>query len=212
MIIMGVDAGLVAPGIAIVSTSDEKPVGSILLAECFQPEWKMDKTGHKADIRKTDQDAWRIRQIVNKLLTVANQFKPDVIVAELPTGGAKSSSAIRGMAYSTSMTIAFLEALQFYNKDTLIYPIVKDWPSEVVCITPNENKKGGTGKLKWDVDIEQGKWEIMVAIGKIWPDFKWPVKKNKPLEVDDGKAWAAADALSCIATYLRRNKILPASA
>ena len=201
MVIFGVDAGLTAPGFAVVETSDDNPVGKILLAECFIPEWKLDGDGKKAKIRKTDQDAWRIRQIVNRMFTIALQYKPEVIVAELPTGGAKSGGAIRGMAFSTSMTISFLEALEVFDQKT--------WPNEVVTITPNENKKGGTGKLKWDIEIEQGKWEIMVAIDKIWPGIAWPRKKRLKTEFDDGLCWAMADALSCIATYLRRKGVLP---
>ena len=201
MVIYGIDAGLTAPGFAIVETSEEKPVGEVRHKECFVPEWVLDEKGRKANIRKTDQDAWRIAQIFNRMYELAVQFKPDVIVAELPTGGAQSGGAIRGMAFSTAMTISFLEAIKIAK-----YP---GWPTEMITITPNENKKGGSGRIKWDVPIEQGKWEIFTAIDKIWPGQKWPMKKRHKTEYDDGLCWAMADALSCIATYLRRKGTLP---
>ena len=203
MVIYGIDAGLTSPGFAIVETSEDKPIGEIKHAECFIPEWKeaeKDVKGRKIHIRKTDQDSWRIAQIFNRMDAIAKQFKPDVIIAELPTGGAQSGGAIRGMAFSTAMTVCFLEAIKTDNSI---------WPTEIITITPIENKKGGTGRLVWDIPIEQGKWEVFTAIDKIWPGYKWPMKKRHKTEYDDGVCWAMADALSCIATYLRRNGKLP---
>jgi hypothetical protein len=208
MVIYGIDAGLTAPGFAVVETSEEKPIGEIRHVECFIPEWKLNDKGRKAQIRKTDQDSWRIRQIVKRMFELAIQYKPDVIIAELPTGGAQSGGAIRGMAFSTAMTVAFLESLETF-KDYYLNVHNKNWPTEVVTITPIENKKGSTGRLKWDVPIEQGKWEIMTAVDKIWPGIEWPRKKRLKTEYDDGLCWGMADSLSCVATYLRRKGTLP---
>jgi Holliday junction resolvasome RuvABC endonuclease subunit len=194
MRIMGLDAGLTAPGFAVVETSEENLVGKIIHTECFIPEWD------KSILKKTEQDVWRVSQIVKRVWTIVRQLDVNTIVAELPTGGAKSAGAIKGMAYSTSMTATAIEALKFFEPNRIM---------EVVFITPLENKKGGTGKKKWDIEIEQGKWEIMSSIRGIWPevDTLWPKKKKKPQEVDDGLCWAISDALSCIATYLRKRGV-----
>jgi hypothetical protein len=206
MIIFGIDAGLTAPGFAVVETSDKNETGKVLLAECFIPEWKKDANGKVAKLKKTEHDAWRIGQIVRRMLYITEEYKPEVIVAELPTGGAKSGGAIRGMAYSTAMTVSTIEAMLFYGKNPT------HWINEIVYISPLENKKGGTGQLKWHADENQGKWDVFVAITKIWPDVKWPMKKKPKTEHDDAKCWAIADALSCVATFLRKYaKSLPPS-
>lgn len=199
MIIMGVDAGLTAPGFAIVETSATCPLGKVLVAECFIPTVKRGRNigGKVFKLRKTDFDAERICQITGRMFDLALQYKPEAIIAELPTGGAKSGAAIRGMAFSTAMTVSFTQALKSLVPNA-------GWPTTVEFITPIDNKKGSTGMAKWDVETEQGKWCVFNAVSRIWPYCKWPHKKTHPTEIDDGKAWAMADGLSCIATYLRK--------
>jgi Holliday junction resolvasome RuvABC endonuclease subunit len=190
MTILGIDAGLTAPGFAVVARNCDNLTGDVLMAECFIPK-------HDKNLaRKTDRDADRIRQIVSKIFELVYVYKPTVIVAELPTGGSKSGAAARGMAYSVAMTVSALCAV------TRFIPT----PIEIVYITPMENKKGSTGKVKWDVETDQGKWEVLQAVKAIWPNVIWP-QKRKSIEIDDAKCWAIADALSTIATYLRRKGV-----
>lgn len=204
-IIIGIDAGLTSPGVSVIETAETNPTGSVLLSECFIPEMnRRDAKGKIIKVKKTEQDTYRIGQIVRHILDICKKYNPEIIVVELPTGGARSAKAIRGMAFSTAMTVAALEALEYYRKGDPDFILAK-----VIYITPMANKKGGSGHLKWNIPIEQGKWEVMNGVKAIWPDVQWPMKRNRPTEYDDGKCWAMADSLSCIATYLRRQGVLP---
>ena len=192
---MGIDAGLTSPGFSVVETSAEFPVGKVVLSECFVPKWIMAANGKVAKVGKTKQDAYRIGQITRRLLDIVKKHSPDVIIAELPTGGAKSGAAIRGMAFSTAMTVAALEAVAYYDQ--------AGEPKKVVYISPIDNKKGSTGKKTWDVAPEQSKLAVYKSIDAIWPGIAWPMQKRKKTNLDLGPCFAMADSLSCIATYLR---------
>ena len=189
MIIMGVDAGLTSPGFSIVDLATNTPVHY----ECFIPE--MPDSG-----RKTEKDAGRIGQIVTRMLNLIQQHRPEVIVAELPHGGAKSAAAIKGMAFSTSMTVAALTA---FNWGWLRHGWQVD-PPKIVYITPTQNKKGALGVAKLPRGEDQiDKWDIYRAVKDRWPTVVWPLKLRGPNkgQLDDGKVWAIADALACVMTY-----------
>lgn len=187
MIIFGIDAGLTGPGLAVASVTNTTK--KVLHAECFIP------SDYHTIKRVSEQDFNRVQQIVRHTWSLCHRFQPHVVIIELPTGGAKSAGAIRGMAYSISMNAAIVEGLpNFLQK-----------PAIIELITPLENKKGGTNVTKWKVPIEQGKWEIVAAMTNQWPGVNWPRKKRNPVEYDDAKAWAIADALSCISTFLLKH-------
>lgn len=194
--IFGVDAGLGAPGFSVIDFKSLSST-SVLLAECFIPSCK--KTGSK-----TTFDRERIEQITGRIFQIVLALRPNIIVAELPTGGSKSGAALRGMAFATAMTATAIKALQ------VLRPEIME-SVEICYITPNQNKKGATGKIKWDVEIEQGKWEVMQAVKAIWPSVQWPMKKKRGLDhlvLDDTKCWGISDSLACCATWLREKKLI----
>jgi Holliday junction resolvasome RuvABC endonuclease subunit len=192
MICFGWDTGLCLPGLALVETAPTSKFGKVIHAEAFQP-----KAINTEDKYKSAIDAERISQILIRVWKLVDEYKPDVIVAELPTGGAKSASAIRGMAYSTSSATSIISALRYFKPS---------YTFQYVPITPLQNKKGSNldyKRSRGKEDSEQSKWEVLSSVSKIWPDFEFPKKKKNPTELDDAKAWAIADSLSCILTYLR---------
>lgn len=188
-VIFGIDAGLTAPGFAVVDLSTGG-YGTVLLAECFIP----DVSGEGKTV--TDFNAQRIGCIVNRILAIYLRYKPGVVVAELPTGGSKSGQAARGMAFSVAMTVSALASIKTLTGDRF----------QVCYITPHQNKKGAASGGKVVRDEGQSKWEVLTQMQEIWK-IDWPHKKRKSLrhELDDGKCFAIADALSTIATYLRRD-------
>ena len=196
MRLFGIDAGFCTTGFSVVDFDESQPTFSsgVLHAECFIPE-----RPNKLTASKTLSDVTRVEQTTLRLIDLCLRYLPDVVVVELPTGGAKSSGAMRGMAYATAMTCAALFALK------KLTPI---WTPEFEFITPNANKKGATGLRVWNVEVAQGKWEVFVAVKAIWPNVNWPVKRGKrAAEYDDAKCWAIADSLACVATYLRRKGV-----
>lgn len=201
--IIGWDTGLTSPGIAVVKITDLKPIGDVLMAECFQPKFPEDTATN------TESATYRIAQITERIIHLCDLYEPHVIVAELPTGGAKSSSAVRGMAFSTATTAATLTAVVHYRRKAGMTVI-----PEIVYITPNANKKGSTGLKTWNIPPELSKSEVMTAVANIWPGIAWPRKKNRKgietADLDDSKCWAISDSLSCIATYLRRQGVFNA--
>lgn len=186
--IMGIDAGLTGPGLAVVEVTATRPSGLVLLAECFRP-----KIEDPTSLSTTLFDAARCAQIASYIAQMIATYKPDVIVCEFPTGGAKSSAAIKGMAMATAMTSAIIALSAAQG-------------CQLIAITPMQNKKGSAGpakKSKSEQDSEQSKWNVLAAVNLAWPGLPWPRKRRKPEELDDAVCWTMADALSCVLTYLR---------
>jgi hypothetical protein len=198
MTIFGLDAGFCAPGLAIVHWPTTG-WGTPTAAECFIPK-------QLKDTSKTCNDVHRISQIALKLDLYITNYCPDVIVVELPTGGARSAAAIKGMAFTTGSTAAALAIILDHRKRA------GEKVPELVYITPNQNKKGSLNLPKLPTGDEKvDKWDILRAVDAIWPGhIAWPKKKNG--KMDDAKCWAIADALSCVATYIRPKLKLPESA
>lgn len=186
-IVMGIDAGLTSPGVAVVRCGSVAAYGDIVMAECFRPSVDRQR------LSTSMFDAARCAQIVRYIAGLIRLHQPDVIVIELPTGGARSAAAIKGMAMSTAMTSALVA-------------LVRPTATAVVVITPLQNKKGSTGEKARSMskaDSEQSKWNVLAAVNQAWPGLGWPRKKRKPAELDDAVCWAMADALSCVLTYLK---------
>lgn len=188
---MAVDAGLTAPGFAVaaidaIGTKNDR----LLHYGCFVPT--MLEEG-----RKTLKDVNRIEQIVSHMLDLCELYRPSAIIIELPTGGAKSAAAIKGMAFSTSMTSAALTCYKHYQDEQL----------EIIYITPIANKKAALGLEKFNVEVD--KWDMVKAAEKVWPSIVWPTRKNRKKEIviDEGKAWAIADACGCLAAYIKMFKV-----
>lgn len=195
--ILGIDAGFTSMGIAVCDTDL-----NFTCAECFIPDVKriekvkLEKKTKKITLSQTEFDTQRIYKISSRIIEVITDYRPDIVIVELPTGGAKSAGAIKGMAMSTALTCATLNVIKHSGIHNF----------ELVRITPIQNKKGATGLDKWHGEgHDEDKWLIFQHVNKQWPNIPWPKKARNPEEYDDAKCWAMADALSCIMTWARMN-------
>ena|SRR2546425_5225102 len=188
MVILGIDAGFSAPGLAVVDCPGiNDGYGDVLWTECVRPAPADKKELRRQGLSLTHGHAWRIVKIVDRLAEAVAHYRPRVAAVELPTGGARSASAIRGMAFSTSMTVATLH--------TLKVPIYH--------VTPLKSKRGSTASEKAaDKDM------VVDAVASCWP-IDWPMLKTAS-RPDKISCWAIADALSAALTFIRaeRGKVL----
>ena len=198
---VGIDAGYAMPGLSVAEVICEEGVwkpGKFIHAEGFICEAKSTKEKLLAlkKLPQTQQDVIIVRDTTRAILQLIRRWCPRHIVCELPTGGAKSSSAIKGMAMATAMTTAIVEA-------GLHLEGVSEY--EICMITPMQNKKGSTGVKVWKGgEYDHDKWLLWEAVDKAWPGIPWPMKKRKSLRhlKDEGPCWAMSDALSCILTRI----------
>lgn len=180
MKILGVDCGWLAPGFAVVE-SDSR---SVVHAECFQTTGLTAKQRSKLDVYKSEDDARRMIEISTRIKKIANDFQPDLAVLELPTGGGKSSNAVKAMALGTCVAVVTLNHLEI----------------PVIYITPRANKLAATNNPGAEKD------EMVSAIQREFPSYtSWPhmVSKRNNHRLDDIQCWAIADALSCVLTHIK---------
>lgn len=178
-IYFGIDCGYAAPGFAIVDAY--AGCGTVLYAECFRTKGLSKKQRNAQDVYKSHDDARRCITVSDEIKRLVEIYDPDYAVVELPSAGAKSATAIKGMALGAATTVVTLHRL--------------DVP--VLYITPGANKRGSTD------DRNAQKDAVKDAVQKIWPAFNgWPKLKKKNA-LDREACWAVADALSTIYTYLK---------
>ena len=179
MNVLGIDAGFTALGVAVVKVDEKSPtlpLGSLVYRNCVRTDRSKDRDSVTTD------DAKRITQLVDEYLKIVETYRPDVAVAELPTGGARGAGAIKGMAFSTSMTVTALHLLKV----------------KMIIISPLANKKASTGNPNAE------KSQVMSAVGKFWPGIVWPrLPKGK---IDMVYAEAVCDALSTIVWWSKSFK------
>ena len=95
--IMCLDIGLGHTGVAIW----DKPSRKFIFADCIVTE---KQTGSSAE-----SSIARCRFLVKWLRKIARAYKVTNVIAEVPHGGAQSSTAMRAMAQSTACLAAFVE-------------------------------------------------------------------------------------------------------
>jgi Holliday junction resolvasome RuvABC endonuclease subunit len=177
--VMGVDVGYALPGLCVVEV-DGTTLKSLLHAEGFKTKGlttKQRRTGGVTTIYKSADDARRMLEISDRIAEIVEKFQPDLAVLELPTAGAKSASAIKAMALASATAVVTFRRLGV----------------EQAYITPRQNKWGSTQ------DKDAQKVAVHVAAKRLFPDFKWPLKKKGNL--DKETAWAISDAISCVSTW-----------
>jgi Holliday junction resolvasome RuvABC endonuclease subunit len=104
--LLGIDAGFSAPGYAVLELTPD--TAKVLTAGCIQTKAISKKQRRTDSVYKSEDDARRIEEIAVSLAQVIREWSPDVAAVELPSAGAKSAAAIRGMAYATSVTASVL--------------------------------------------------------------------------------------------------------
>lgn len=178
--ILGIDCGFAAPGFAVVSTSTpgDTGYGIVLYAECFRTKALTKQQRKESSVYKSNDDARRCIEVSDKIERIVSVYKPDIAVIELPSAGAKSSGAIRGMALGAATTVVTLHRLGVAMR----------------YITPGANKKGST------TDRNAEKEAVIAAVRKVWPSYAgWPKLKRKDA-LDISSCEAVADALSAVYT------------
>lgn len=177
MNVMGIDAGWAAGGAAVVAIPDDlSDLGEVLQVACTRTERA---AKHKRQ-SVTHDDAGRIRFISDQLAEIYERWKPEVVVVELPTGGAMNSGGIKGMALATATVVATLARLG----------------AHVMLITPRANKLASTG------DPEAEKSAVIAGVKRHWAWIPWIPKRTQKSNVEDqGNREAVADALSTVLAW-----------
>lgn len=147
--------------------------GKLLLAECFRTTQDAERASATSDHVK------RISAIVDRISWLLDTYKPNVVAAEFPTGGARGAGAIRGMSFATATAAAALRAYR----------------APLYILSPTANKKASTQ------DGHAEKEDVVAAVANHW-DVAWPMMKKKK-SVDQAACWAMADALSAVITFLK---------
>lgn len=111
----------------------------------------------KSKYRITDDNTGRCQRIANQLASVISKYAVKAIVAELPTGGSKSSSAATKMAMATAVVATVVELMNVRH----------------IWTTPISGKKALCSNKGATKD------EMMDAARAMFPDFKWPKTKTK---------------------------------
>ena len=177
--ILGLDAGWSRPG-AVVVEVEGKVLRRLLHAEALHTVGLTTDERRKGGVTliyKSTDDARRMLEISDWLANLVAVYQPDLAVLELPSTGGKSAAAIKGMTAAAAVAVVTFRRLGL----TQAY------------ITPQQNKWGATRNR------EAQKEAMYASARKIFPDFKWPVKKKGTL--DKEQAWAIADAIGCVSTW-----------
>jgi Holliday junction resolvasome RuvABC endonuclease subunit len=170
--VLALDAGLSNLGIAVFEYTDQDWQLAAL-------EVRSTKGIPKAELKKmkgisaSDDMARRIRELCEDIEYLFAEYEPDLIVAELPTGGARDSNAIKGMAVGLTIVVA---TSQFYK-----IPLIH--------VTPRNVKITATGSP------EASKEEIENIVGEKYPELCEGFKSSRAASGWSGKFEHAADAV-----------------
>ena len=139
--ILGIDPSLTGTGWCIMQkkTTDWEIIDKGILKTA--PE------KGKRKIYKCDDDARRIRYIFEGLTGLIGKYGIQVCVTEAPSGGGKSASAVKGMAFATAIVACLAEAHQL----------------ALVTVTARASKKHNTGKAN------ASKTEMQNAVVALFP-------------------------------------------
>lgn len=144
--ILGIDAGFAACGAALLGIRED---GEHQVTWCdsikTRPEAK------KRNVYQADDDARRIAEITDWIVTIIGDHRPQLVAVELPTGGSKSSRAARSMGMATGLVVATLTFLEV----------------GYLVVTPDQVKQAVTGKR------QASKQQVMDAARLRWPIAPW---------------------------------------
>ena len=96
--ILCLDIGLRNTGIAVYSPASKQ----FIFKECFSTE--------KGEGRVSTDYTVRCRSIFRRLMEINSRYSFRLVIAELPSGGARSSRAISAMAMATAIVSCFSQA------------------------------------------------------------------------------------------------------
>lgn len=170
--ILGIDPSLTGTGWCIMKREGRlwRVVDKGILKT--KPETKQKR------IYKADDDARRIRFIFEGLSDAVEKYDVPLLVTEAPSGGGKSASAVKGMAFATAIVACLAEAHDL----------------AMVTVTAQASKKHMCGKRN------ASKEEMQRAVAKLYPALGIEFKSNKSNSGFTGDFEDIADAISAIHT------------
>lgn len=154
--IVGLDAGLTHLGIAVAELPETlrgKP--KIIHLETSEAPPSPTKRERRNGISVTHRSVLRIQSQVAAIARIHAEYDPAAYWIEMPTGGAKSAAAARGMAFSISYIASAMYLLA--------------WERKVGYLSPQAVKKATVGQHVGS------KLEVANAVFRYWPSVKtWP--------------------------------------
>jgi Holliday junction resolvasome RuvABC endonuclease subunit len=147
MKVAGIDIGFSNMGISIFEVKNQTM--EYLDSECFRS-----KKAKKSKDYVSLQDVARIEFIMFGTMNFLRMHNPELVIIELPTGGAKSSRAARALGIATCMCVDIPVMLKCKH----------------IYVSPRDVKKITTGDENAEKDA------IIKAVGILFPDFL----KHKP--------------------------------
>jgi Holliday junction resolvasome RuvABC endonuclease subunit len=133
---------------------------------------------NKMKIYKSNDDARRIREIFEVLSAKVKEYDIQLTVSESPSGGGKSASAVKGMAFATAIVACLAEAHDL----------------ALLMIQARESKKRMCGKAT------ASKEEMQKAVAAIYPELGKEFASAKSKSGYTGDFEDIADAISAVIT------------
>lgn len=147
MIVAGIDIGFAHTGISLFAVANQTM--EYLDSECYTTK---KVKGSKASVAQ--QDADRILLMITSVIDYLKSANVDLVIIELPVGGARSSRSARALAISTAMSVFIPYHLG----------------CKYIFVTPREVKLATTGNPNAE------KKDIIKAMGILFPNI---LKHNK---------------------------------
>jgi len=131
-LILALDVGFEATGAAVFDVLPGGE-GTLVQVACFRPK----KNPNKKHLHVADVDMERILAISRGLYDLIDTMDLKRVVAEIPSGGAKSARAVRCMALASGMIGAIVEGRK----------LAVEWYSQ------NDTRRAGLGEEAYMMDI-----------------------------------------------------------
>ena len=132
----------------------------------------------KRNIYKSNDDARRIRMIFKVLAKIVKDNNIEVAVSESPSGGGKSASAVKGMAFATAIVACLAESEQL----------------AMVFVTARQSKLASCNKAN------ASKTEMQHAVAKRFPEFAKQYESKKSASGYKGDFEDIADSICAVLT------------
>ncbi len=176
MIVLGIDAGFTATGLCAIDLQHDR----ITASACIRTQ----KTSAKRAVRVADDDAERCTYLAREIAAFLHKTMPQVVVVELPSGGAQGARANRAMGMSTGIVSAVLALTG--------YPV--EW------VTPQAVKKAAAGRR----DASKQAVEQSVRQRFQWPDGTMPKTAVERSHICDAAASVMAAEHGALLAAVRR--------
>ena len=173
--ILGIDPSLTGTGWSVMERGDSG--------------WEIVETGilktspvnKKAKIYKADDDARRIRYVFEGLAKIVVKYRIEVAVSEMPSGGGKSASAVKGMAFATAIVACLAES----------------WSLALVTVTARDSKMHNCRKAN------ASKTEMQNSVAVQFPDLAAQFHSSRSANGYTGDFEDIADSICAVLTVVK---------